>query len=121
MHNYGVTSIWYTANGTSATPTWVSKEGNLPDLPVKCILQNPLRPEEVIIGTDLGVWYTNIFNTASPVWNQSYNGMSNVKVPDMDLRNDNKVFVATYGRGIFSGSFTNTVLSNEDIAKIKRN
>lgn len=119
MHNYGVTSIWYTANGTSATPTWVSKEGNLPDLPVKCILQNPLRPEEVIIGTDLGVWYTNTFNTASPVWNQSYNGMSNVKVPDMDLRNDNKVFAATYGRGIFSGSFTNTVLSNEDIAALK--
>ncbi|HLO73930.1 MAG TPA: PA domain-containing protein [Flavobacterium sp.] len=116
VHNYGVTSIWYTSNGTSATPTWLNKEGNLPDLPVKCILQNPLNTNEVIIGTDLGVWYTNNFTASSPTWNQSYNGMSNVKVPDMDLRNDNKVFAATYGRGVFSGSFTAVSLSNDDIA-----
>ncbi|MES2865134.1 MAG: PA domain-containing protein [Bacteroidota bacterium] len=112
--NYGVTSIWYTANGTAATPTWVNKEGNFPDIPVKCILQNPLLPTtEVIIGTELGVWYTNNFNAASPIWRQSYNGMRNVKVTDLDLRNDNMVFAATFGRGIFSGLFTNTVLSNE--------
>lgn len=115
FHNYGVTSIWYTSNGTSATPTWINKEGNLPDLPVKCILQNPLNTNEVIIGTDLGVWYTNNFSTSSPTWNQSYNGMSNVKVPDMDLRNDNKVYAATYGRGVFSGTFTAVSLSNEDV------
>jgi hypothetical protein len=106
MHNYGVTNIWYTTNGTATTPTWVSKEGNLPDLPVKCILQNPLNTAEVIIGTELGVWYTNTFGNASPTWNQSYNGMSNVKVLDLDLRNDNTVFAATYGRGVFSGLFT---------------
>ena len=42
--------------------------------------------------------------------------MSNVKVPDMDLRNDNKVYAATYGRGVFSGSFTAVSLSNGDIS-----
>jgi hypothetical protein len=114
MSNYGVTNIWFTSNGTAATPTWVSKEGNLPDIPVRCILQNPLLPTtEVIVGTDLGVWYTNNFNSTSPIWRQSYNGMRNVKVTDLDLRNDNTVFAATYGRGIFSGLFTNTVLNNE--------
>ena len=120
MSNYNVTSVWYTANGTAATPTWVSKEGNLPDIPVRCVLQNPLLPTtEVIVGTDLGVWYTNNFNAASPIWRQSYNGMSNVKVTDLDLRNDNVVFAATYGRGIFSGNFTNTVLSNETFVNNK--
>lgn len=114
MSNYNVTSIWYTSNGTSATPTWVNKEGNLPDIPVRCILQNPLLPNtEVIVGSDLGVWYTNNFNVASPNWYQSYNGMRNVKVTDLDLRNDNVVFAATYGRGVFSGTFTNTVLNND--------
>lgn len=120
MHNYNVVSIWYTANGTSATPTWVNKEGNFPDIPVKCILQNPLSPNEVIIGTELGVWFTNNFNNASPNWNQSYNGMSNVKVTDMDIQGDSgsptsyNVYAATYGRGIFSGQFTSELLSNED-------
>jgi hypothetical protein len=111
MHNYNVVSVWYTSNGGT---TWVSKEGNLPDLPVKCILRNPLNANEVIIGTELGVWYTNNFNTTAPTWNQSYNGMSNVKVVDLDVRNDNTVFAATYGRGIFSGQFTATSLSTDD-------
>lgn len=111
MHNYNVVSVWYTSDGGA---TWQNKEGNLPDLPVKCILQNPLLSNEVIIGTELGVWYTTNFNSASPVWNQSYNGMRNVKVTDLDLRNDNKVFASTYGRGVFSGMFTNATLSTED-------
>ncbi len=112
MHNYNVVNIWYTADGGT---TWQNKEGNFPDIPVKAILQNPLRLDEVIIGTELGVWYTNNFSSASPTWNQSYNGMSNVKVVDLDLRNDNTVFAATYGRGIFSGTFTSALLSNQDV------
>ena len=111
MHNYNVVSVWYTPNGGT---TWVSKEGNLPDLPVKCILRNPLNANEVIIGTELGVWYTNNFNATSPTWNPSYNGMSNVKVMDLDVRNDNTVFAATYGRGIFSGQFIAESLSTND-------
>jgi hypothetical protein len=103
MHNYGVNNIWYT-NDKGAT--WQAKDGNLPDLPVKAILQNPLNLEEVIIGTELGVWYTANFSNANPTWLTSYNGMSNVKVLDLDLRDDNMVFAATHGRGVFSGQFS---------------
>lgn len=103
MHNYGVKNIWYSDDGGV---NWLSKEGDLPDIPVKAILQNPLSTNEVIIGTGLGVWKTKNFNDASPNWSQSYNGMSNVPVLDLDLRDDNTVFAATYGRGIFSGKFT---------------
>ncbi|NMH89176.1 thrombospondin type 3 repeat-containing protein [Flavivirga algicola] len=102
MHNYGVTNIWYTNDGGA---NWENKDGNLPDMPVKTILQNPLNYEEVIIGTDLGVWFTSDFSAASPTWNQAYNGMSNVIVTDLDLRDDNMVFASTYGRGVFSGQF----------------
>lgn len=115
MHNYGVVSIWYTANATAAIPTWVNKEGDLPDLPVKAILKNPLNAEEVIIGTELGTWYTNNFSAASPNWKQSYNGMSNVKVTDLDLRDDNTIFAATYGRGVFSGKFTADALGTSNV------
>ena len=112
IHNYGVESIWYTNNGGTS---WVAKEGNLPDMPVKSILQNPLNSEEVIVGTELGVWYTNDFSSASPRWSSSFNGMRNVKVMDLDVRDDNMVFAATYGRGVFSGMFTADPLSvNEE-------
>ena len=119
FHNYGVTSIWYSKD---RGVTWTSIEGNLPDFPVKCILQNPLNASELIIGTELGVWNAKTFDPASGsaqalTWNQSFNGMSDVKVLDLQLRNDNKVFAATYGRGVFSGSFTaaaRTAVSTEN-------
>lgn len=104
MHNYGVVSVWYSSD---EGVTWVNKEGDLPDIPVKSIIQNPYDENEIIIGTDLGVWKTSNFNTSSPTWKRSDNGMSNVPVLDLDLRDDNVVFAATYGRGIFSGSFLN--------------
>jgi hypothetical protein len=111
MHNYGVNNIWYS---NDKGVTWQAKDGNLPDLPVKAILQNPLNLNEVIIGTELGVWYTSDFFSENPTWNPSFNGMSNVKVLDLDLRNDNMVFAATHGRGIFSGMFTAESLSVEN-------
>jgi hypothetical protein len=113
MQNYGVESIWYTSNGGTS---WVAKEGNLPDMPVKCILQNPLNTEEVIVGTELGVWYTKDFSNASPTWSSAFNGMSNVKVTDLDMRDDYKVYASTYGRGVFSGEFTTESLSVNDVA-----
>ena len=116
FHNYNVISVWYSAD---AGVTWQNKEGNLPDMPVKCILQNPLKLNEVIIGTELGVWYTNTFDTASPVWHQSFNGMSNVKVTDLDLRNDNAVYASTYGRGVFSGVFDTRTLAVDDFTNNK--
>ena len=107
FYNFGVKNIWYTENGSSDNPTWVSKEGNLPDLPVLTILPNPLNKEEVIIGTELGVWATKNFSSTSPNWTHSYNGMSDVKVTDLDLKKGtNEAYAATYGRGMFTGQFT---------------
>lgn len=103
FHNYGVTSVWYSSNGGTS---WQNKEGDLPNLPVKCILQNPGNANEVIVGTELGVWRTANFTAASPNWVQSYNGMSDVKVMSFDYRAiDKTILAATFGRGMFTGSF----------------
>ncbi len=108
MHNYGVTSIWFTSNGGTI---WSSKEGNLADMPVKCILQNPYIPSELIIGTEIGVWTTADFTVASPIWIQSYNGMSDVTVLDLDLKDSDKTILAsTHGRGFFTSQFSTTEL-----------
>lgn len=116
MHNYGVPSVWYSPDGGT---TWLDKEGNLPDMPVKTILMNPLNTDQVIIGTELGVWFTSDFSATSPTWYSSFNGMSDVKVTDLVLRDDNAVYAATYGRGVFSGVFTADVLALDVVVRPK--
>lgn len=111
IHNYGVDSVWYSSNGGSS---WSSKEGNLPDIPVRDFLLNPLNNDEAIIATQLGVWNTANFNASNPTWTQAYNGMSDVSVTAFDYwavngdDNNNKIIASTYGRGVFTGSFTAT-------------
>lgn len=112
MFNYGVSSVWRTSNGGSS---WQNKEGDLPDMPVRAILQNPLLPNEVIIGTDLGLWATPDITAASPSWVPVFNGMSDVTVVDLDLRTtDNVILATTHGRGLFTGQFNAVPLSIND-------
>jgi len=120
FHNYGVNNVWQSPNqGVS----WNNKEGNLPDLPVKCILMNPLLTggEEVIIGTELGVWRSQNFDTALPTWTRSDNGMRAVAVVDLDLRtSDNTVLATTHGRGFFTGTFLSGTLNTAEIQPEKQ-
>jgi len=118
VHNYGVVSIWFTDDGGA---TWTDIEGDLPDLPVKCILQNPLLPQELIIGTELGVWRTSDYTATNVEWTQSYNGMSDVTVIDLDLRtSDNTILASTHGRGMFTSVFTADVASVDDVLADKK-
>lgn len=100
--NYGVTSVWYTSNGGSS---WVSKEGNLPDMPIRWALFNPLNRNEVILATELGVWATVNFSNTTPTWASSNSGLANVRVDMLQIRSSDKmVIAATHGRGLFSSN-----------------
>ena len=104
--NYGVTSVWYTTNGGT---TWVSKEGNLPDMPVRWALFNPLNRSEVILATEVGIWSTQNFNSASPTWTPSNSGLAHVRVDMLQIRDsDKRVMAITHGRGVFTSDGFNT-------------
>ncbi len=103
FYNYGITSVWYTADGGE---TWVSKEGNLPDMPVRWALFNPLNREEVLLATEAGVASTVNFSATDPEWGFSISTLAKVRVNMLRLRpSDNTVIAATFGRGLWSGSF----------------
>ena len=98
--NFGVTSIWYSVD---AGLTWVSKEGDLPDMPVRWALFNPDNRNEVILATDIGVWSTDDLSVSSPAWTASNSGLANVRVDMLQIRaSDGLVTAATHGRGLFS-------------------
>jgi len=107
--NYGVNSVWYTSNGGT---TWTSKEGNLPDMPVRWSLMNPTDSNEVILATEVGVWSTNNFLSVSPTWIPSNSGLANVRVDMLQTRtSDSEVIASTHGRGLFSSSYLSSACS----------
>jgi PKD repeat protein len=104
--NYGVNSVWYTDNGGTS---WVSKEGDLPDMPVRWALFNPNDRTQVILATEVGVWSTSNLGNSSPNWVASTSGLANVRTDMLILReSDYEVIAATHGRGFFtSNGFSN--------------
>ncbi len=101
--------VFKTVNGGQ---TWTNVSFNLPNLPmnmIKCI-DGPNRL--MILASDIGVYY---LKNNSSTW-QLYNaGLPNVIVSDIELNTSaNKILVSTFGRGIWSTSysqFMNTVSS----------
>ena len=101
--NYGWTSVWETKNGGS---TWTAVEGNLPDMPVRFALFNPLDSSSAMIATELGVWTTDNISGASTVWGPTNTGLANVRTDMLQIRSsDNVVIAATHGRGLFSTDY----------------
>lgn len=112
VSNFNKTSVFYSTDGGT---TWVSKEGNLPDIPVKAIFMNPEDNNEVILGTYFGVWGTANFQSSSPTWALYSDGLGKFKVNHFDYRPSDKTILAvTYGRGSFTTRINNTTLSTSE-------
>lgn len=117
--NYGVTSVYYSSNGGS---TWNSKEGDLPDMPVRWALFNPNNRLEVILATEVGVWGTNDISASSPDWEPHVAGMANVRVDMLQVRDSDKEVVAgTHGRGFFTSNGFNDGAQPNLTAKFSAN
>lgn len=103
--NYGANSIWETTDGGA---NWVSVEGNLPDMPVRWIIFNPVNNDQALIATELGVWSTDNLNGTATNWGATNNGLANVRVDMLQTRSSDKLIIAaTHGRGLYyTGAFS---------------
>ncbi|MDX1440059.1 MAG: T9SS type A sorting domain-containing protein, partial [Rubricoccaceae bacterium] len=111
VSNYGVNSVWESLDGGD---TWTNKEGDLPDMPVRWAMYNPLSRNAVLLATEAGVWETPNFDTASPNWTIAP-GFPVVRTDMLQLReSDQTVMATTHGRGVFTSTFRSVVVSNED-------
>ena len=112
--NYGVSSVWLTEDGGN---TWSEKEGNLPDIPVRWSIVHHQDNHMVMLATELGIWTTDDITADNVVWSQAINGMANVRVDMLDMRNsDNAILAGTHGRGFFLShyrAFPETVNTQE--------
>ncbi len=101
--NYGVPSVWQTTDGGS---TWIDKSGNLPDMPIRWAIFHPQNSNQAMLATEIGIWTTNELDQLITNWYPSLNGLANVRVDMIKVRDsDNAILAATHGRGFFTTSF----------------
>ena len=123
--NYGNDAyVFYSTNAMADEPTFVSKQANLPKMPVYSSVIE-METGDVIIGTERGIYRTN--NIGNPTWN--YDGTAMGEVPVMELKqqivfhedektvnvtdegefvtvypgvhNTGIIYAATYGKGMY--------------------
>lgn len=122
----GSNNVYYTTNGTSATPTWTNIDGNgsnsLPNVPVYAveIIANASTNETVIVGTEFGAFVTDNINGNGTNWTPINNEIGLVPVfdvrqqwrsRDQGVVNPYAVYLGTHGRGIWR---SDNVLSTEE-------
>ncbi|WP_338790543.1 S-layer homology domain-containing protein [Bernardetia sp. MNP-M8] len=113
LSNYGVASVFETTNGGTS---WVNKEANLPDFPVRWALYNPNNTNEVLLATETGVWSSDNFKSANLTWGLSSAGLANVRCDMLVYKeSDRTVAVATHGRGIFTSDVFKTIPIPADV------
>jgi len=120
--NYGVPSVWLTLDGGQ---TWIDKEANLPDMPIRWAIFHPQNDNQVLLATETGVWATNNLSFDDVEWSPAIDGMANVRVDMLKLRSsDNTVLAATHGRGLLSATYNLDIydnvkeLSNNNVLKV---
>ncbi len=118
LGNYGNnTYVFLSNNATAASPSFVPKQGSgLPAMPVYGSTFNIFDGQQVVIGTEYGVYSTDNINASSVVWNSENNGIPTVPVfmveqlrntrgsIDGDLVFQGHIDLATHGYGFLRSS-----------------
>jgi hypothetical protein len=104
VSNYGVSNVWESTNGGTS---FTALDNNLPDMPVRWGLFNPLNADQILLATELGVWSTDDINGAATVWTADNSGFANVRVDMLKYReSDYTIVAATHGRGVFTAKLS---------------
>ena len=105
--------VYKSSNAMDINPVFSSIQGNLPDMPVYSAVIDVNDDNNIIVGTEFGVWSS----TNGSNWILEDNGMP--IVPCHMLRqqylpgiNKGVIYVGTHGRGIFKSSNTSSISYN---------
>lgn len=91
---------------TTGGQPWVNISGELPNVPLNCILYDSLT-NYLFVGTDIGVYFTDADQID---WQPFGTGLPNVYVFDLKIRQSTRrLYAGTHGRGVYSASLENLV------------
>ena len=107
ISGYGTTKVQKSTDG-GTTLTDIST--GLPAIPTNCIAINPGNGNQIVVGTDVGVYYSE---NSGASWSTYSTGLPNVIITDLEFHvSSSELRVATYGRGLWKTSFTSIPLGS---------
>ncbi len=108
---FGTDHVFKTTDGGAS---WNAFDNGLPDVPTNTILIDPLNPDDIYVGNDLGVYYSENGGISWEVF--SDNLPEAVMIYDLNESPSNRhIRIATHGHGIYQRSFVNDILSAGDV------
>ncbi len=97
---------------TDAGLTWTGYSDNLPNFTAFALVWDNNGRDGLYLGMDYGVYYIDDQYTE---WNLFNNRLPNVRVTELEINYaDDKLYVSTYGRGIWSSPRSDGVLSTDN-------
>lgn len=101
LGGFSTPHVFVTGNGGVS---WTSKDFSLPDVPHNAILLDPVRPNTIYVGNDLGIY---VSNDKGSTWFDFNNGLWDATmVMDLVATSSNKIVAATHGKGVFISDMT---------------
>ncbi len=108
VHPTNSQTAWVTVSGfdtghvwktTNSGQTWTDSSGTLPNAPANAVVVDPADPNQVYVGTDVGVFKSVDGGTS---WLAMNTGLPNVGIMDLVLnRAGTRLFAFSHGRGAF--------------------
>lgn len=93
--------------------TWHDVSGDLPEAPVHTVIVDPLYPESIYVGSDVGVYWSP---DEGQTWQVLGEGLPRVPVFDLDFHPPTRMLAAgTHGRSIFTANAPDAVLPVSDL------
>lgn len=85
---------------TDGGQNWTTIRWDLPDFSAQALAWQDNGEDGLYVGMNYGVYYTD--NSVGNNWLPFVNGLPNVRISELEINTaDNKIYAATYGRGIW--------------------
>lgn len=103
--------VWRSSNNGAA---WTSIDNGLPDVPTNSILIDPLQPNHLYVGNDLGVWLSKDAGASWEVY--SADAPQAMLAMHLSISADRKLRVATHGLGVWQSDMAFVPVGTDDPA-----
>jgi photosystem II stability/assembly factor-like uncharacterized protein len=102
LSGFSAGHLHYSSDGGAS---WLDVSGSgpsgLPDVPANAVFWHPEDDRVIYVGTDVGLFVSTDFGES---WQVDNNGIGNVIISSITMRQDGVLFVATHGRGMYRSS-----------------